>query len=370
MLDNKRVFAEINLSNIAENVVNIKKSLDKNTKLMTIVKAYGYGHGALEVAKICIENGADWLGVAIVSEAMELRNAGIKEPILVLGSITENNIHHIIENDITQTIFSYETAKKLSKIAEKLNKFANIHIKIDTGMSRLGFLPTNETIKEILKINELPFIKITGIFTHFSTSDEIDKSFSINQFDTFTEFTKKLEQNGISNIMKHISNSGAILDLPKYNLDMVRAGIIIYGLYPSEQVSKNIPLKPAMTIKTHISFIKEVDELSSISYGRTHTTRVKSKIATIPVGYADGYARNLSNRGRVIVNGQYAKIVGNICMDQFMIDVTHIDDINIGDFVTLIGDGISVEEVAKLQNTINYEVVCCIGKRVPRIYIH
>ena len=373
MLNYERVVAEINLDNIAKNMQNIRKAINENTKIMAIVKADGYGHGCIEVAKTCLYNGANWLGVAIFEEAMELRENNICEPILILGNTIKNKFEQLIKNEITQTVFSFEMAKNLSDIGKKLKKDALIHIKIDTGMSRLGFLPTKKDILEIIKISKLPYIKITGIFTHFATSDEKDKNFSNEQFEKYMYVVNKLEENGVKNLIKHISNSGAILDLHNYNLDMVRAGIIIYGMYPSNEVCKNnIKLYPAMSIKTYISYIKEIEENTSVSYCRTYFTKAKTKIATIPVGYADGYARIMSNKAKVILNGQYANVVGNICMDQFMIDISHIKNAKVGDEVILMGEqkgiSISAEDLANLQNTINYEIVCTIGKRIPRVF--
>lgn len=369
MIDYERVVAEINLDNIAYNVANIRKTIDKKTKIMAIVKADAYGHGAIEVAKTALYNGADWLGVAIIDEAIELRKNNIFEPILILGHTIEHKLLQVIKYNITQTVFSYDMAKKLSDEAKKIEKTVDIHIKIDTGMSRLGFLPNYKTIDEIIAIKNLPYINITGIFTHFATADMKDKSFTKEQFEKYMWVIKKLEEKGINNLIKHISNSGAILDLEEYRLDMVRAGIILYGMYPSKEVLKNIDLKPAMSLKTHISYVKEIEENISVSYCRTYFTNKKTKIATIPVGYADGYSRILSNKARVFVNGKYANVIGNICMDQFMIDVTHIPNVKEGDIVTLMGENIKAEELANLQNTINYEIVCNIGKRIPRVYI-
>ena len=373
MIDYERVIAEINLDNIAYNMTNIREKVNKKTKIMAVVKADAYGHGAVEVAKTALYNGADWLGVAIIDEAIELRKNNIFEPILILGHTMEHKLLQVIKYDITQTVFSFEMAKKLSDEARKIKKSVDIHIKIDTGMSRLGFFPTDESISEILAIKNLPYINITGIFTHFATSDMKDKTFTKEQFKKYMWVIKKLEEKGISNIIKHVSNSGAILDIEGYSLDMVRAGIILYGMYPSNQVLENIKLKPAMSLKTHISFVKEIEPEVSVSYCRTYFTNKKTKIATIPVGYADGYARILSNRARVLINGEYANIIGNICMDQFMIDITCIQNVKQGDIVTLMGEDnnsyITAEELANLQNTINYEIVCNIGKRIPRVYI-
>lgn len=373
MIENQRVIAEVNLDCIAENIKNIRKNVKKETEIMAVVKADGYGHGMIEIAKTCIKNGANWLGVAIFEEALELRKNNITLPILILGNTFECAFEYIIKKNITQTVFSFNMAKKLSEVATKLKKNANIHIKIDTGMSRIGFFPNDEGISSILNINKLPYIKITGVFTHFSQADAKDKSFTKEQFEKYNFVIERLKQNGLYKITKHVSNSGAILDLDELNLNMVRAGIIIYGLYPSDDVRKKIQLLPAMKIKSKVSFLKEIEKDTGVSYCQTFLAKKKTKIATIPVGYADGYTRIMSNKGKVIINGKYANIVGNICMDQFMVDVTHIEDIKEGDTVILLGQdknlNISAEDLAKLQNTINYEIVCGVGKRVPRVYI-
>jgi len=373
MIKYQRVIAEINLDNIAHNIREIKKTLNNNTKLLTVVKADAYGHGAVEVSKVALYNGSDWLGVAICDEAISLRENNINVPILILGYTPKYKIDEVVKNDLTQTVFSFEMAKILSNSAVKLNKIANIHIKIDTGMGRIGFLPTDENIGEIIKISKLPNIKITGIFTHFSTADQADKTFTYKQYDKFKYVVNKIKSFGIKDIICHAANSACILEIKDVMLDMVRAGIITYGMLPSNEVKKTIDLKPAMSLKTHISYIKTVEKNVSIGYGRTYFTNKITKIATVPVGYADGYSRILSNKARVIVNGQYASVIGNICMDQFMIDVTDVENINIDDEVVLIGSqkdaSITAEELASLEQTINYEVVCNVGKRVPRVYI-
>jgi len=369
----QRVIAEINLDNIAHNIREIKKALNENIKLLTVVKADAYGHGAVEVSKVALYNGSDWLGVAICDEGIFLRENNIHVPILILGYTPASKIDEVVKNNLTQTVFSLNMAKILSNSAVKLNKTANIHIKIDTGMGRIGFLPTDENIEEIIKISKLPNIKITGIFTHFSTADQADKTFTYKQYDKFKYVVNKIKAFGIKDIICHAANSACILEVRDTMLDMVRAGIITYGMLPSNEVKKNIDLKPAMSLKTHISYIKTVGENVSIGYGRTYFTNKITKIATVPVGYADGYSRILSNKARVIVNGQYANVIGNICMDQFMIDVTDIENVNIDDEVVLMGNqkdaSITAEELASLEQTINYEVVCNVGKRVPRVYI-
>lgn len=373
MLEYQRLMAEINLDAIAHNVRVIKSRLEEKTKVLAIVKADGYGHGALEVSKVALYNGADWLGIATCDEGIDLRENNIHVPILILGYTVENQMEKVIKYDLTQTVFSYEVAEALSKAAVKMNKTALVHIKVDTGMGRIGFLPTDKNIDEIEKIFNLPNLNVTGVFTHFATADEEDKTFTMEQYSGFKYVTDRLKQLGHKDIICHCANSGAILDMPELQMDMVRAGIILYGMYPSEEVKRTIELKPAMSLKTHISYVKEVEPNTSIGYGRKYYTDKVTKVATVPIGYADGYARCLSNKARVMVKGEYANEIGNICMDQMMIDVTHIDNITMGDEVVVLGcqgdKCVSAEELAKLESTINYEVVCNVGKRVPRVYI-
>lgn len=369
-----RVVSEINLDTIAHNTKQIRKIVNDKTDIMVIIKADAYGHGAVEVAKVALYNGASAIGVAISDEGIQIRNNNINVPILILGYTPEAKIDEVIKYNLIQTVFTYEMAEAISKVAIKLEKIAQIHIKLDTGMSRIGFLPNDKAIDDIIKISKLKNIEINGIFTHFATSDEKDKSFTYKQAQIYQNFVNKLEALGLHIPVKHVSNSGAIIDLPEFAFNMVRAGIILYGMYPSEDVDKSkIDLKPAMSLKTQVSYIKEISENNPISYGRTYYTKTNTKIATIPVGYADGYSRALSNKGRVLINGEYANIVGRICMDQFMIDVTHIPNVNIGDDVILIGEqndkAVTAQEIAKLIGTINYEVVCMISKRIPRVYI-
>lgn len=364
----------INLDAIAHNIKQIRKITDSNAQIMAIVKADAYGHGAVEVSKVALYNGASALGVAISDEGIQLRQNNIHVPILILGYTPETKIEEAIKYNLLLTVFTYQTAELISKSSIKLCKTAKIHIKIDTGMGRIGFLPTHESKEIIKKISKLDNIEIDGIFTHFATSDEEDKTFTYTQAEIFKNFLNELEQDGLHIKIKHCSNSGAIMDLPQFSFNMVRAGIILYGMYPSKYVNKQIlNLKPAMELKTQISYIKEVVKDTPISYGRTYYTHCISKIATVPIGYADGYSRLLSNKGRVLVKGEYAPIIGKICMDQLIIDVTHIKDINIGDDIILVGTqgnkAVTTEEIAELIGTINYEIVCMISKRIPRVYI-
>lgn len=372
MLEYQRLMAQIDLDAIEHNVKEIKKRIDPKTKLLAVVKADGYGHGAVEISKICLFNGADWLGIATCEEGEALRQANIPVPILILGYTLESRFETVIENELTQAVYSFEMAEKLSQTAVRMGKTAYIHIKIDTGMGRIGFLPCEESLKTIDRIFGLPNVKITGIFTHFSTADEKDKSFTNTQFERFLYMTDGLEKMGHTGLIRHCANSGAIIDMPKLQLDMVRAGIILYGMMPSGDVGE-MDLRPAMSLKTHISYVKNVPEGTPIGYGRTYYTDKPSKIATVPIGYADGYSRAFSNKARVIVNGEYANVVGNVCMDQMMLDVTHIKEIKQGDEVTVMGScggkTITAEELGALSDTINYEIVCNVGKRVPRVYI-
>ena len=373
MLEYQRLIAQIDLDAIENNVKQIKKQLDKGTKMLAVVKADAYGHGAVEVSKICLFNGADQLGIATCEEGCALREANIPVPILILGYTVENRLETVIENDLTQAVFSVEMAQKLSQTAVRMGKTAKAHIKIDTGMGRIGFLPCEESLDVIDGIFKLPNLEITGIFTHFSTADEKDKTFTKTQFERFLYMTRGLEERGHTGLIRHCANSGAIIDMPELQLDMVRAGIILYGMLPSTEVGTQLDLIPAMSLKTHISYVKQVEAGTPIGYGRTYYTDKPSKIATVPIGYADGYSRAFSNKARVIVNGEYANVVGNVCMDQIMLDVTHIKDIKMGDEVTVMGccgdKCVSAEELADIASTINYEIVCNVGKRVPRVYL-
>lgn len=369
----RAAYAEIDLDNIAYNMKNIK-SLVRTKEIMAIVKAASYGHGAVDVSKTLLENGATRLGIAVLSEGVELRKNNITAPIMILGFTPLYLGEDLIKYDIEQTVYDLNYAKELSNIALKFNTKTKIHIAIDTGMGRIGFLPNKQSLEEIKEISSLTGLEVVGIFTHFSSADQADKGYTNMQFSKFKNFNDKLYEMGIIIPLKHTSNSGAIIDSPETYLDCVRAGIILYGYYPSNEVNlKNLSLKPALTLKAKIVHIKELDEGMYISYNRTFKTKRKTKIATIPIGYADGYSRALSNKGKVIVNGQFAPVIGNVCMDQFMIDVTDCGNVNVNDEVILLGrDGdlkFDADDMAEMLNTINYEVLCMIKDRVPRVYI-
>lgn len=368
------VWAEINLDNLAFNMRQIR-SKAKSKDIIAVVKADAYGHGALDIAPVLLENGATSLAVAVVSEGVELRRGGIECPIMVLGFTPPSLMDDLVKYDIQQTVFSYSYAKELSAIAEKNHKKARIHIAVDTGMGRIGFMPNKESVEGVLKISKLPNIEVQGIFSHFSTADEKDKEYTDYQLSKFNEFYDALSKVGVKIKIRHIANSAAIIELPKTHFEAVRPGIILYGYYPSEEVDKsNIQLKPVMELKTNIAHIKKIPSGYYISYGRKFKSTRETVVATLPVGYADGYTRLLFNKAKVIINGQFAPVVGRICMDQCMVDVTNIKgEIKVGDEVILIGEkgGISInaDHIAEMLGTINYEVVCMISKRVPRVYI-
>ena len=367
-----RTWAEINLDAIKYNFDQVKSKT--NSKIMAIIKADAYGHGVKEVAELLQKEGAYAFGVATSEEALELRSLGFTLPILILGVIFKEEYHKIIENNISFAIADIESARIASDVAKTLGKKALVHIKLDTGMGRIGFCFGEESTKEILEISKMENVEIQGIFSHMAKADEEDKTYANMQFKAFTDMCACLEEKGVCLPLKHIANSASIATLPHTHLDMVRSGIVTYGLNPSDEVNeKHISLKPAMTLKSRISHVKIMEEDGAISYGGHYIAKKGQKIATVAIGYADGFSRVLSGRTKVLVNGELAPVVGNICMDQCMIDATNIKDIKIGDEVIIFGsDGnntISVDSVALLIGTINYEIVCSVTKRVPRVYI-
>ncbi|KGO12570.1 alanine racemase [Clostridium botulinum] len=373
--NHRSVWEEVNLDNLSYNMGNIKKKVNCK-EIFAVVKANGYGHGALDIASTLLENGATRLSVACLSEAIELREGGITCPINILGITPPTLFEDIINYNIEPVVFSYDYANQLSKAASLKNRIVKTHIAVDTGMGRLGFDPTVESLEEIKRIQNLSNIKIEGLCSHFSSSDEKDKSYSEYQFKIFQNFRKKLIQMNMKIPIHHMSNSAAIIDLPSTYLDAVRAGIILYGYYPSREVNKeNLHIKQVMTLKANIVHIKTIDSGKYVGYNRKFKTKRKSKIAILPLGYGDGYTRFLSNRGKVIINGQYAPIVGNICMDQCMIDVTDIKEVKVGDEVIIIGkDNINnlrydAEDIASKVGMTSGEIMSIISKRVPRVYI-
>ena len=366
-----RTWCDVSLDNLKYNIEQIKGKLSDNVKLCGIVKANAYGHGVEEIVLNLVQQGVDYLAVAFIDEAIEIRLCGFDEPILILGNTPKDTASSVVEYNITASVYNKETAQAISDEAVRQNKIAKIHIKIDTGMSRIGFLPTEESIAEIMEVSKLPNIETEGIFTHFACSDSDDESETLKQYDKFMWVVSRLENQGLYIPVKHCCNSAAIVKYPNMHLDMVRAGIILYGMYPSD-IDYDIDLKPLMNFKTSVINVKTIEAGQSISYGATFTAKDTMKIATIAVGYADGYSRLLSNCGRVLVNGQFANIVGRICMDQCMIDVTNVHNIGIGDEVILFGadenETLPIEELAVKLGTINYELPCIINNRVPRCY--
>lgn len=369
-----RVHADVYLDRICGNIKRTRAIIKEGTDICAIVKADAYGHGAVPVSK-AIYPYVDAYAVAMIQEAVELREAGIDKPILILGFTQQPYVKELVEYDVMASIYNFEMAQWVSEEAVRQNKIAKVHIKLDTGMSRIGFALTEENVSIIKKISQMNHLQIDGCFTHFAKADEKDLSFTKEQMEKYQKYVEKLEKEGICISMHHISNSAGIMMIPDANLDMVRSGISTYGLYPSDEVDKSrLWLEPAMEIKSYVSYVKEVEAGVGISYGGTYQTTKRTKVATIPVGYGDGYPRALSSKGTVLLHGKRAPILGRVCMDQFMVDVTHIPDVQMGDVVTLVGtDGeekISVEELGEQSFSFNYEFVCDVGKRIPRVYYY
>ena len=374
MKNNKyyRVYAEINLDAIVKNVDNLMALTKENTGALAVVKADGYGHGDVAVAKAVAQKVTGY-AVATLDEAVNLRENGVKKPILVLGYVDPYEFDILVSYEITATVFDVETAQLLADAARVQKKQAHCHIKVDTGMRRIGLEPDENGIAIVKQITALKELSADGIFTHFAASDETDKTSAEHQFKLFTDFTGRLEKEGIHFTYRHCANSAAVIDMPQVDLDMVRLGIAMYGMYPSDEVKKEkVELFPALDLKSHITMVKEIPAGEKVSYGGTFTTTRTTKLATVSVGYGDGYPRALSSKGYVLVRGQKAPIVGRVCMEQMMVDVTDIENVTRADIVTLIGkDGdaeITVEEIAALAGTFNYEFVCDLGKRIPRSY--
>ncbi|MCM1136424.1 MAG: alanine racemase [Clostridium sp.] len=377
----ERVYAEVNLDAIRNNVQYMREKNSPEAKIIAVVKADGYGHGAIPIAKM-LEGSAFLYGFAVATaeEAFELRQAGIKKPILILGYVFPAYYEELIEQGIHMTVFREDTLEELSEAYESLYKKgiqrkAKVHIKVDTGMGRIGISPDGSGLSFVEKAFAARGVEVEGIFTHFARADEADKTNAKAQLASFQNFLSVImSRTGREIPLKHCSNSAGILELPEANMDAVRAGIILYGLWPSEQIKREgVLLAPALSLYSRIVYVKEIAAGTAVSYGGTFTAEGKMRIATVPVGYADGYARGLSNKGYVLIHGKKAGILGRVCMDQFMVDVTEIPEAAPGDKVTLIGkDGgeeIAMEQLGELSGRFNYEFACCIGKRVPRVYV-
>jgi len=366
------VWAEINLSNLDYNIKQIRqKSGDK--EIIGVVKADGYGHGALPVSKVLLENGVKSLAIATLQEAISLREGGITCRIIMLGITPAMYADTLLKYEITPVTASYENAAALSDAAKAEGKTIDALVAIDTGMGRIGFLPNEESVAEVIKLDKLSNLRIKGMFSHFATADEKNKIYANGQLSKYTDFYEKLKAEGVDIKFRTLANSAAIMEIPAAHFDAVRPGIILYGCYPSSEVDKNqLSIKPVMSVKANIVHLKKVGSDFSVSYGRKFTTSKESLIATLALGYADGYPRYLSGKGRVIVNGVYAPVVGNICMDQCMIDVTDVPGVKLGDEVVVMGSQgdltIPADEIGEKTGTINYEVVCAFGQRLPKVY--
>lgn len=369
-----RCYAQISLGAIGHNIAQVRKRIPQGVKLMAVIKADAYGHGAVEVGRY-LEPRADYFAVATVEEAVELREAGIQLPILILGYTSPREFEALVEHGITQTLYSLEDARLLSGEALRQGKRARVHLAVDTGMTRIGFQVTEQDADQAAQAAGLPGLFTEGIFTHFSCADQEDKGYCAMQTDRFERMLALLEQRKTQIPLRHICNSAGIMEFDRYRYEMVRAGIVTYGLYPSEEVRKeNLELQPALAWRTHVIHVKDVEPGRGVSYGATYvTSRPVTRIATLSVGYADGYPRALSSKGRVLIRGQYAPILGRVCMDQMMVDVSGIPGVQVEDVATLVGRDqekcISVEEVADPAARFNYEMVCGISSRVPRIYV-
>lgn len=370
-----RVYAQVNLDAVLHNLEQMQRLLHGDTQIMCVIKADGYGHGAIPIGRELERLGNVWgYATATVEEAQVLRRNGLNRPILVLGASFPEHYAALADEGIRATVYSLRQARELEAFAEKAGKTITIHIKIDTGLSRLGFQVTEGAADEIARIYRMPHMVLEGMFTHFAKSDARDKAMAHGQMEAFEKMQEMLKERGVAIPIAHCSNSAAIIDMPEANWNLVRAGISLYGLWPSDEVQKeNIDLMPALSLKSRIVFLKELESGRSISYGATYQTTGRQRIATIPVGYGDGYPRSLSNKGYVLIHGKRAPICGRICMDQFMADVTHIPEAKEKDEVTLVGtDGgetITMEELGDLSGRFNYEFACDLGKRIPRVYV-
>jgi len=367
------VWAEVDLDCLAHNMHEVRRVVPRSARIMACVKADGYGHGAPEAAEAFLGAGADRLATATLDEAVQLRRLGFEAPILCLGYVPEYLYSELLEHDVGATVYRLEHARALSEAASRAEVEAVVHVKLDTGMGRLGFQVSEKTVGQVEEISRMRGLRLEGLFTHFAVADEADKSYTRMQFEKFMGVAEALEKRGVHVPLKHVSNSAAIIDLPEYSLYMVRPGIMLYGFYPSPQVDHTrVSLKPAMALKASVSHLKRVAAGTGVSYGLTYTTPGPRDIATIPAGYADGYRRGLSNLGGVGLGGSRAPVVGRVCMDQFMVDATGLG-VKVGDTAVLWGDGSGgepdAEEVAGWLGTITHEVLCGVSRRVPRVYL-
>ncbi len=370
-----RVYAKIDLDAIAFNINQMKENLNPLTQIMAVIKADGYGHGAVQIGRILEDMDVIWgFAVATLDEAIVLKKAGICKPILVLGCVFPDQYKELLKREIRMNVYTEEMAESISQVAEQEGMTAYVHIKLDTGMTRLGFDVNEDNVSVIERISKMKHLCMEGVFTHMAKADETDKEFTYLQIREFHWMIERLKEKGIEFPYEHCANSAAIIDVPEANCNLVRAGISTYGLYPSEEVQTDcVKLKPALELKSHVAFVKKIKAGTPVSYGGTFVSEQEMVIATIPVGYGDGYPRSLSNVGHVLIRGKKAPILGRVCMDQFMVDVTGIEGVSFEDEVTLVGkDGdaaIAVEDLSELSGRFNYEFVCDLGKRIPRVFV-
>lgn len=368
-----RCYATVDLDNICYNMQLMRKNITEKTNLIAVIKTDGYGHGAVPIAK-AIDYMCYGYAVATPEEGHILRKHGITKPIFILGYVPHSDYQLIVDEEMLPPVFSIEDAKELSKVAKQSEKVAKINIASDTGMSRIGYIPSKDAVDEIKEISKLENIKIESIFTHFAKADYKDKSSANKQLNIFKKFINDIEKAGVNIPIYQCANSAATMEMPNTAMDIDRVGISLYGLYPSDEMDQeNMKLKPAMNLYSHVVYVKTIEKGRGVSYGHTFIADKDMKVATIPIGYGDGYPRNLSNKGYVLIHGKKAPIIGRVCMDQFMVDVSDIEDVCVGDKVTLAGtDGdetILIDDLSVLAGTFNYEFVCNLGKRVPRVYL-
>jgi alanine racemase len=368
-MSNRGAWAEINLSALRHNISAIKSRVADGAKFCAVVKADAYGHGAVAVAREAVAQGADYLAVAVLSEAVKLREAGFTTPILILGPTQPQEADVVVRYRITQAVFTVEQAAALAAAALRQHTHAKVHLAVDTGMGRIGVRPGNAGAVAAA-IAGLPGIWLEGMFSHFASADSKDKMYAAEQFRRFQEAVAAVEARGIKLELRHIANSAAILEMPETHLDMVRAGIILYGLWPSDEVEHVIDLRPVMKVKARLSCVKDYHPGETVSYGRTFMAAREMRVGTLPVGYADGYTRLYAGKAVVEIKGQRVPVVGRICMDQCMVDVTDVNGARVGDEAVLFGSPtLTADEAAGWLGTINYEVVCMISPRVPRVYV-
>ncbi len=362
-----RVEARIHQEAVRSNIRTIREALSPGVRIMAVVKADAYGHGFANIWPVLEEEKVGYLAVAVVEEGLRIRRMGITAPVLLLGYTAPEEAETLIDNELTATVFTYKMAKALSDAAVRKNKKTAVHIALETGMNRIGFACTEESVRVIKRISALPGLVLEGLFTHYFWADQRDKTCAKNQLARFIWMDRRLREEGVEIPLRHTANSAAIMEMPETQFEMVRAGIILYGLSPSEAMDTNrFPLRPVMELRSHVIYIKEIEDGATVGYGAAYRARGRRRIGTVPVGYADGYPRLLSNQGEVLIRGRRARVAGRICMDQFMIDLTDVPEAREGDEVILFGEGLPLDELAEKAGTISYELACGVSARVPR----